>query len=90
LAYATRSIHRSRCHGRVAVAVCPSQLTCTRRSLTRRRGTCPAAISDVPEGAGPMEFVRRSHLVQLPHTETYNEASLLSRGQEIEWCAATP
>ena len=32
-----------------------------------------------------MEFVKRSHLVQLEHEETYDKTNLLSRGQEVVW-----
>ena len=32
-----------------------------------------------------MEFVKKSHLVQLEHDETYDKTNLLSRGQEVVW-----
>ena len=46
------------------------------------------AFSDVDEASGPMEFAKRSHLVQLAHEETYEKTNLLSRGQEIAWPTA--
>ena len=47
--------------------------------------TAWVAFSDVSEDTGPMEFVKRTYLVQLEHEETYNKTNLLSRGQEIAW-----
>lgn len=42
------------------------------------------AISDVTEASGCMRFVPGSHKQQLvPHTDTFSEKNLLSRGQEI-------
>ena len=47
--------------------------------------TAWVAFSDVTEEAGPMEFAKRSHLVQHVHDESYEKTNLLSRGQEIAW-----
>ncbi len=47
--------------------------------------TAWVAFSNVGEDAGPMEFAKATHLVQLDHEETYNKTNLLSRGQEIAW-----
>ena len=39
----------------------------------------------MPEESGSLEFIRGSHLAELPHIDTYGEYNLLSRGQEIKW-----
>ena len=48
--------------------------------------TAWVALSAVGPDAGPMQFLRGSHLQPLrPQTESYDARNLLSRGQEIVW-----
>jgi ectoine hydroxylase-related dioxygenase (phytanoyl-CoA dioxygenase family) len=46
--------------------------------------TCWVALSEASEAAGCMKFVPGSHKTRIvPHTDTFDENNMLSRGQEI-------